>query len=303
MADMRSYVAGNFYLNLDGQNCGFVKSASGGGATAEVVNEAAGPDYVVRKHLGQVKYEELVIDFGFSMKAPVYDWIAKSWDMNYQRKDGSIVGCDYKLDAKTEREFFHGLITETIFPTLDGSSKEPSCITLKIAPEYTRPKKPSGKAEGPGPKAPQKVFLPSNFRLEIAGLDATKVNKIDSFSVRQMVTADDIGDARDYQKEPGKLDFPNLKITLSQVSAQGWFDWFEDFAIKGNCTEEKEKTGTLSFLSPNRQEVLASIELQNLGIFRLSEDAMKSNSDQIKRVTAELYCEKMKFHPPKAAAK
>ena len=297
-ADMRSYVAGNFFLNLDGQNCGFVKSVAGGGATADVINEKMGADHVVRKHLGGVKYEELVIDFGFSMKAPVYDWIAKSWEMNYQRKNGSIVGCDYKLEAKTEREFFNGLITETAFPALDASSKQAAYITLKVAPEYTKAKKASGKAEAPGAKGQQKLLLPSNFRLEIAGLDASRVSKIDAFSVKQSVTEDFAGELRDYQKEPGKLEFPNLKITLSQASSQPWFDWFEDFVIKGNCSEDKEKTGTIFFLSPNRKETLASIELQNLGIFRLSEDAAEAQSEQIKRVTAELYCERMKFHPP-----
>ena len=56
----------------------------------------------------------------------------------------------------------------------------------------------------------QKQFLPSNFRLEIDGLDCTKVSKIDSFTVKQPIQTDDIGDKRDYKKEPGKLEFPNL---------------------------------------------------------------------------------------------
>jgi hypothetical protein len=90
---------------------------------------------------------------------------------------------------------------------------------------------------------------------------------------------------------------------VSQACAQSWFDWFEDFVVKGNCTEDKEKKGTLSFLSPNRQATVASIKLENLGIFRLSEDTAKANSDQIKRVTAELYCERMHFVPPGGGAK
>jgi phage tail-like protein len=296
--DIRSYVAGNFFLNLDGQNCGSVKSVAGGGAIADVVNEEMGADHVVRKHLGQVKYEELVIDFGFAMKAPLYDWIAKSWEMNYQRKNGSIVGCDYKLEAKTEREFVGALITETTFPVLDASSKQAANISLKVAPELTRAKKPSGKGEAPAAKSPQKVAMQSNFRLEIAGLEASKVNKIDAFSVKQSVTEDAAGERREPQKEPGKLEFPNLKITLSQSHAQSWFDWFEDFVVKGNCSEDKEKTGTIFFLAPNFKDTVASIELQNLGIFKLSEDPVEAHSEQIKRVTAELYCERMKFHPP-----
>lgn len=103
------------------------------------------------------------------------------------------------------------------------------------------------------------VWLASNFRLEIDGLDCTKVNAIDSFTVKQKAVLDTIGDARDFVKEPGRLEFPNLTITMAEVAASSWQAWFEDFVINGVNDEQHEKNGALIFLSPNRQTELGRV--------------------------------------------
>ncbi|MBI3857961.1 MAG: phage tail protein [Planctomycetes bacterium] len=306
--DPRSYVSGNFFFTLDGVKCGFLKQVDGGGISAEVIKEAAGPTYFVKKHIGTPKYEDFTMQIGFSMSKAVYDWIAASWQLNYQRKNGSIVACDYKLDAKSQREFFNALITETGIPACDGSSKEPAYLTLKFKPEYTRTRPADGSFADFNNKDGQKKWIASNFRLSIPDIDCTKVMKIDAFTVKQTAVTDDIGDARDYLKEPGKLEFPNLKFTLSSVAAQTWYDWHEDFVIKGNNDETKEKNGTLEFLSPNGQDVLARIYFFNLGIFYVGPDRKKPScdcdcckndaakaKDDVKSFTAELYCERMQF--------
>ncbi len=294
--DARSYVAGNFLLNIAGVKSGFVKSVEGGGIYAEVVNEAAGANFFIKKHIGQVKYDDITLQIGMSMSKNVYDWIAASWAMNYQRKNGSIIACDYKLDAQSQREFFNALITETAIPACDGASKEPAYITVKLAPEYTRTSKAAGKVAGELGKNEQKLWLSSNFRLEIDGLDCTKVNKIDAFTVKQRVAESGLGDRRDSLKEPGKLEFPNLKIQLSEIAAATWQAWHEDFVVKGNNDESKERKGRLVFLSPNRTQELLEIKLYNLGIIRVDSGKSDANVDQIKRVTAELYCERMEFN-------
>ena len=259
--DARSYVSGNFFLNLAGVKTGFLKSFDGGGISAEVINEPVGATYYTKKHIGQPKYEDINLQVGFSMSKAIYDWIAASWMMNYQRKNGSIVACDYKLDAVSQREFFNALLIETTIPSCDAASKEAAYITVKLAPEYTRNSKASGKAAGEVGKNEQKLWLPANFRLEIAGLDCTRVNKIDAFTVKMKTSTDALGDARDYLKEPGKLEFPNLKIQLAEIGAASWQAWHEDFVIKGNNTEDKERSGRIVFLSPNRKQELLEIKL------------------------------------------
>jgi phage tail-like protein len=300
-AGERSYVSGSFFFNLDGVKTGFIKSIDGGAISADVITEAVGTSSFAKKHIGTPKYEDFALQIGFSMSKAVYDWIAASWQMNYQRKNGSIVAADFAHDAKAEREFFNALITETGIPACDAGSKDPSFLTVKFAPEFVRTKPASGKIQFETSKdAQQKLWLPQNFKLEIDGLDCTRVNKVDAFTVKQSVSTDSIGGARDYLKEPGALEFPNLKVTLPVSAGQTWFDWFSDFVVSGNNGEDNEKSGRLVFLSPNRQTELLEIKFFNLGIFKLTDDTWRSTDDQIARLTAELYCERMEFRvgPP-----
>src|SRR6266851_9098130 len=214
MAGTRSFAAGNFALDLNGVACGFVKSADGGDAYADVVHVTDGASSFTQKQIGVVKYDDIELNIGFGLAQDVYDWIAASWKMNYSRKDGSIVATDPTGNARSEREFFHGLISEVTVPALDASSKSAGFLTLKVAPEYTRDIKAAGKVTAPKATA-QKPFITSNFRLELGKLPCDKVMKIESFTVTQEIATDDIGDVRDIVKEPGKLDFPNLQVTMA----------------------------------------------------------------------------------------
>ena len=290
---IRSFVSGHFSLELGGVNAGFLKSVDGGGATADVIKEQpTSTERFSRKHLGNVKYEEFSMQLGFGMTKAVYDWIAASWTSSYARKDGAVVAADFKSDIKSKREFFDALITETGIPACDASSKEAGYLTLNFAPEFTRDVKASGTLSA---GKQQKLWLPSNFKLEIDGLDCTKVNKVDGFTVKQAVVTDEIGDGRDYEREPSKVEFPNLAVTFAEVSAQSWIDWHKSFLIQGNNGQEQEKNGRLLFLSANLQEQLLEIKFFNLGIFKLDAEAGEPNADAPARMTAELYCERMEF--------
>jgi hypothetical protein len=271
----------HYVLNLDGVKAGFVKSASGGTATADVINEPASPSYFFKKHLGKPKYEDIAIQMDWSLTNSVYDWIAASWQGNYQRKNGSVAAADFNLAIKTEREFVNALISEVTIPTVDASSKDAAYITVKFKPEFTRFKKSSGTA-GPAPKS--RPWVASNFKLDIPGLDCTKVHTIDTFTVKQ---------AND------KNEYPNLKISVSEASAQTWIDWHDDFLIKGNNADGKEKSGSLTFLGADLKTELASIMFFGLGVFYFSTDDNNATADQIKHVTVGLYCERMEMRGPK----
>ncbi len=293
MADKRSFVAGNFTLELDGVSAGFLKDADGGHAYSDVVVEKLGPDHIARKHIGGVKYEDITVNAGLGMSKAFYDWIAASWAMKFQRKSGSIVAADFNMQARSTREFFNALITETTIPAMDASSKDPAFMTIKWAPEYTRTKASSGKVTAPI-ATQQKMWLPSNFKLQIDGLDCTKVNKIDAFTVKQSIVANNVGDTRDALLEPGTVEFPDLAITFAASSSETWQKWFDDFVIQGNNGQESEKNGTLTFLSPNLQSELGTVKFFNMGIFKLDDDASEdANGNVIQRFRALLYCDNM----------
>jgi len=294
-AGSHSFVSERYYLELDGREVGFVKSIDGGGISAEVIQERSGPDNFVHKHIGAPKYEEVAIEAGFSLDEALYEWIAQTWKAINQRKDISIYTLDHNNKIQRQEDYFNALISEVSFPKIDASSKETGFMSIKFAPEYTRYKNGSGKLGITQAKDQQKSWLLSNFRLNIDGLDGSKVSQIASITVRQSFTQVAVGEMRDYLKEPTSVEFPNLAITLPESHAESWYEWHDDFVIKGNNSADKEKSGTLTLLSPNLKSVLARIDLRRMGIFKITDDKREANNDQIKRVTAELYVEQMDF--------
>lgn len=294
--DKRSYVAGSFALEIQGVTAGFVKSVEGGDASADVVTEKLGTDFIARKHLAGVKYQDIALSFGTGMSSTVYDWIAKTMGHTYQRLDGAIVTADYDYKEVSRLNFYHGLISEIGFPALDASSKSAAYLTLKIAPEYTRFTKGGGTTLKVSQQKNQKSWLPSNFRLQIDGLDCTKVNQVDALTIKQRIQSSEVGELRDYQKEPASLEIPNLAITLTDdQSADAFRQWHEDFVIKGNNGQNSEKSGTLQYLGPNLKDVLFTLTFQQLGIFKLTLEKLDAGNEKVRRLRAEMYCEDIGF--------
>ncbi len=293
MAGTRSSVPASFSLTLDGVPCGFLKAVDGGGASAAVVEEKLDAAGFTKKHLAGVKYGDFRLTIGFGMAQTVYDWIEATLKRSYSRHSGSIVAADMNLQALVERTFTEALITEIGFPALDAASKNAAFLTLSFAPELVREVKASGKVTA-GKQAAQKQFVASNFRLELDGVDCTKVTAIDAFTVKQTVTSDQVGDRRDIVNEPGPIDFPNLRVTILEAGAATWSDWFQDFVIKGDNGDDKEKSGAIVFLAPDRKTELGRIVLHNVGIHSFEHSAFQA-ADKITHVVAGLYCEVMEL--------
>ena len=146
----------------------------------------------------------------------------------------------------------------------------------------------------------QKLWITSNFRVSIDGLDGTRVMRVDALTVKQAIV--EAGDVR-AGRQPGQLDFPNLKITLSQAGSDTWLAWFEDFVVKGNNDQANEKKGSIALLSADMKEELLRIDLFGLGIFAIGPEKTDTGSDRIAAVTAQMYCERMELHSPDKAPK
>jgi phage tail-like protein len=288
------FAAGRFALELDGTMCGFLKSVEGGAISAEVIVEALGTSTFPKKHIGPPKYEELVLGLDLSLDKLVYQWLADTLAGKHVRRDGSITATDSRLKAVSERQFFDALVTEVTIPAADAASKEPGVLTVKLAPELLRAKAGS-RATTKVAAAKAKSWLPANFKLEIDGLDGTKVTKIEALSFKVRAAEDDIGEQRIATKEPTSVEIPNLRITLPESASQTWTAWFDDFVVKGLSGDEHEKDGKLSFLTPDRKSTLAEVRFFNLGIFRLEPEPRAVDVETIARIRAELYCERMEL--------
>jgi hypothetical protein len=267
--------AESFTLEVGGQPFP-VKSVHGGAAVGVVVNSPAGMSPFREKHLSGLQYEPIEIALGsVDNAAPLVEWVKAAWQGTRPQKNGAMMRAGSNGRPVSRREFVRAVVASTTIPKLDGSSNAPAFITVNLAPELARDVTPPTTLP---PLASGSFSLnSSNFRLSIDGLDCNRVAKIESFTIQQ---------------SPGGIDFPNIHIELGAASAESWRTWFRSFVIGGDSSAGNEKSGTLSFLAPNLASVLATISLQNLGIFRL-EDAPAETSGEIARVVADLYCERM----------
>lgn len=301
-ADKRSYVAGKYAIELDGINAGWVWSVEGGHATADVVVEKMGSDHLQRKHIGNVKYEDMTVTCGTGMSKAFYTWIQDSFDHKYSRKNGAAITADFNYKEHSRINFFNALITEIGMPAQDAASKDAAKMTIKFANEYTRylPAKGGGASIGggkfPANAAVQKQWKNNTFRLVIDGFDCTRVNKIEALTVKQKVIEQAVGEMRDYEKEPGHVEIPNLVFTLPESHAEEVFKYHEDFVIKGNCSQDKEKGGTLTYLAQDLKTELFSLTFVQLGIFKCTPDKTDAGSEQVRRVKVEMYCEDIQFN-------
>jgi hypothetical protein len=294
-ADVRTYASGGFFLELDGVMVGPLISSEGGMPTADVVNEKLGADHVMRKHIAGLKYGDITVTFSGGMTKPLYQWIHDTLTGKFIRKNGAIIFTDLNQTEVKRLSFTNALITEIGFPILDASSKDLARFTVKISPEYTRPEKGKGGKVAFGIDK-QKHISPANFRLSIPGLDTSKVNKVEALVAKLKVVENSVGETRDYLKEPAHLEIPNLVIEMSESNAQSTVDWFNDFLVKGNNGQDREKFATLEILDPTMKTALMTINLNNLGIFKLEPLKTEANKDAILRIRASMYCETMQFN-------
>lgn len=305
----RAYGAGKYGLELENtKNAGWISSVEGGNAVADVITEKIGGDWLQKKHLGNVKYEEISFSCGTGMSKALYEWVDTGFNQTNKdagRKDGAITFADYDYFELSRLEWKFGLMTELGMPALDAAGKDACKMSLKFAPEITRRvmgTKSKITNSYPIDAKKQKHWTNANFRLRIDGMDAAcqKVNKIEALTIKQKVTENAVGEARDYEKEATSVEIPNLVITMAESHSEAFYQWHEDFVIKGHCGEDKEKGGTLEYLAndvtPNGGgTVLFTLTFKNLGIFKIAPDKMEAGAEGIRRTKVEMYCEDIRF--------
>ena len=295
-ADARSYAAGKFAIELDGKNAGWARSVEGGGGSAVIGNVNGSPD----KFITLPQYDDFTVEVPLGPSGSLRDWIKSSWNGDAPAKNGAIIVADYQGRARQRAEFHEALISEIAFPACDGGSKDPAYLTVKFTPYISTFKKAGNEIVKEPAATKQKQWISSNFRLDIDGLECKRVKKVNSFTVKQTLV-DSIGDARDYAKEPARIEYPNLTLLIPQIDIETWYAWYENFLVKANNADQDEKSGTLTLLAPNQQDQIAQINLQGIGLKRFTPflGSNTSNSDSIAHFEVELYIETMTLEFPK----
>lgn len=294
--DARAYSSETVALELDGQFVDFLKSADGGFAKGDVVVQSLGTSLFPSKHLASIKYQDIAIQCNPVMPKPLFDWIAAELNGSHVRKNGAIVTADFNRVERSRLQFNNALITEIGLPACDAASKDAGLLTVKFAPEFTVPLAgKGGNVIGAVGSKQQKAWTSNNFRIRIQGLeDACKfVSKIEALVIKQTIAQDTVGEQRNYQREPGKIEFPNLVLSLSESQAGPFYAWFEDFVVKGNNGQDRERPGVLELLAPDLKEVLLTVNFSNLGIFSFAPGKQEPNAEAIRKVKVEMYCERL----------
>jgi hypothetical protein len=295
-AGLRTYSGRTAALELEGKPCALVDDAAGGDARGEVVTQR-GADGSIHKHLAAVRYEDIVFDVDLDDVAgcpALHDWIRDTVrGLRGVRRSGALVEVDAAGHERLRLQFTSAVLEEVTFPGLDASSKERAAITLRAAPEQTKRSKGTG-AVVPFSKAGKtKQWLQGSFRLSIDGVDTKGVAKIDALVVKVRYVAMAAGAARDATKSGGTLEVPNISLAVAEAYADSFYGWHEDFVIRGNSGQDRERNGILEWLAPNASSVLGVLRFYQVGIMQVAPSPI--GAEKVARAQVELYVERMDF--------
>jgi hypothetical protein len=296
----RGYVSSTAFLQLDGTDAGPVRSVEGGEPFATVVQSPVGPDGVVGKRVGSVRYAPIVLRASVtgSYRA-MFDWIGEVLAGKQTPKSGQVLFADYQARTGSALEWANGLITEVVFPTADASSAEEGVISVTIEPDAARLVSASGPVPslGIGGKGGLGTarFSAANFAFEISGLepDCKRVQRVESIVVRQPVVTAPAGVSLVPARTSGLLEVGDVSFVLPEADASAFDDWHKDFVVDGNNAAADERSGSLSFRSSDLRTELLRIDLKQVGITRVSRERADSGAAAFAKVRADLYCEVM----------
>src|SRR5688572_17711463 len=210
-----SFSTQRYVIELDGAVAGWLSSVNAGLPRAEVVT-GAGFGNVVRKHIAHVSLPDSSFTCGAGMSSAFYDWLISSLEQKHLPKEVAFVSVNEKNELGMGWEFSHTLITEVVFPTLDGSSKDPAKFTVKFAPERAVMRKASSGKLGIYGSAKGKIWSSSEFRLSIAGLEAAckAVTHIEPLSTKFKMSELRTGKSPIPERVRGNAEYPNLVVTV-----------------------------------------------------------------------------------------
>ena len=162
-------------LSLGGETT-LLAGSAGGEIFAQVVKDGGAVPYV-KKHPGLVEYEDVTVDVGLAMSDALFDWIAAEWAGKAQPKDCVLLTAGYDFAIKAQRHLKGARIAATTIPALDATSKAAAPLSVRLIPGSIALSPGVGKLQLKSLK--QRLWRASNFRLDIDGLDCSRVSWIE----------------------------------------------------------------------------------------------------------------------------
>ncbi len=228
------------------------QNAVGGLLKADVSTMFSGAGGPPKRQISSFAYTNLAFQLGLDVGTPILNWINAALKGAPVTKSGTLVELDVQNRAKSYLDFTNAAIADFVVPGFDGSSKTPNTFTLETAISTSTFR--AGDNAPVQPSIKSKPFLPSYFRLNIDGLPTTRVRVIAPISFRRTT---------------GGIAPTDLVVTFSSTDVGPWRAWVDDFIVKGNNGQGREKQGSIEVMAPNLSDVLATLTMRQIGIREL----------------------------------
>ncbi len=270
--------AGSWLVYVDGQFAGRLADGSldGCGVEGAVVEQRLGTDSVVRKSVGSIRFTDCLLSVGADMSPAFWQWINGTFTNQFQRKSVvlrriPVAWGDGTINAPTiEIEIPLALIDGIAIPTLRRSDTAGVSIDVSLAPEFTRRRAATCcvTSEAMTPVTP---FDASTHGFSFVGSGAVNPTTIGNVRFVLDIPENPTGETRDFEQEPTRLRVPSdIDVRVASGSA-GWSlldTWFDDFVIKGNNGDDKERQATLELPVLGQSTRKLTLQLGGVGISR-----------------------------------
>lgn len=310
----RPYISSRFVLELEGGKdkvIGTLQSIEGGTFKSEITDEKVGGSAFVTKYPGRPKFDDVTIQVGMAMAPQFWEWIKDSFTYNASRRSGALIALDYDNRVRWQRNFGGALIREVSFPTLDGAAKEPAYLTVKFAVESLEDKPPSmekypAEQQHKDEWEKQRLWLPSMFTYSIDGVTPSPIEtcKIDGFTIKQEIIEAPAGGILENAKEPGRIDFPTLAVSILQRDAGPYMRWWDQIVRVAEHTTAQQKTGHIWFLPREsvgsgalQSRPLVTLDLYGVSLLGVGPVKHDSKQAQLQKVKLDLSVERIELKP------
>jgi len=299
-ASNRTYSAAHFALELDGnKNVGVFRSIEGGGAKQDPIKYNNGMEQPTFLRQGRLKFEDFKVQVGMAMSEPFYTWIESFFAGQTLRKTGAVVAADFYFNERARRQFDQAMITEVVFPKLDGGDKGAAYMNVTISPETVTYAVGSGaKIEQNAGFSQQKHWSPANFDLSIDGFapSCARVTKIDSFTIKQKVVEYNEGMRRSTVKLPSRIEYPNLVFYIPEADSKALVEHHNKYNVDGAVEPDTRLHGEINCYDNSKQpKKIFTVEFLGASLFNITVDKGDAGSEDIKQAKVEVSIETMKF--------
>ena len=265
-------------MELDGRFAGWAMSGKGR-ISSPPSEQGNRRDQKLVNDVTSLHSEDIEIQLGAEMGPTLYGWLGQTLAQTAAPRDGAILGLDFIGHVVWRLEFSRASVSSIVFPSLDASASADAYLTVKIAAATTRfePVDTVGGAESPPPDATHALrpIMRSDFRLQIEGLDCSKVGSVNT------LTATMTG---------RRQSTSNLSFTVAAASATAFHDWQRNRLDPGESLPKGDKAGTLELLSPTLQTALVTLRLGGLGVVSVAAVPNDTDVESIRQARVELFC-------------